>query len=244
MTFILLLCTANILTVLDQDFRNRAYDVVARITTGPVFGAIGSSTVAKTIEERNPALIERRAVELATMRLVERSALLVREIGELRSERANFMAERKTLQKQLHDSQAVISGYKNHISRLGQKVLVRASRSVGRHLAALPGHALPVLSATVAVGSAALDIRDACESVKELDELNRTAGLPSPDRTEVCGMAVPTAEELLADARRNWKSVYARSAEALNAGAQTIPRSPPSVSIESVRAWLASTFGR
>jgi len=244
MTFILLLCTANVLTVLDQDFRNRAYDLVARIATGPVPGAIGLSTVAKTIEERNPAVIERKAVLLATMRLVERSTLLAREIGELRTERASFMAERKMLQKQLHDSQAVIAGYKSQISRLGKRVLVRASRSVSRHLVALPGHALPVLSATVAVGGAALDIQDACESVRELDELNRSAGLPSPNRTEVCGMAVPTAEELLAEARRNWRSVYARSADALNSGAQIIPRSPPSVSIEAARAWLSSTFGR
>jgi len=240
----LLLCMTNILTLLDQDFRHDAYDIVSRLAATPVLRTIGLSKVAGIIEDRSPAKLEKKAVERATVRLVETSTMLLREVGSLKSERATLAAERKTLQRQLYDSRAVLAQYRERAARLGVKVLGRAGRSVTRHLLALPGHALPVLGATVAVGSATIDINDACDSLKELDELNQAIGLPSANRSRICGVVVPTAEELLADARSNWRRVYDRSATALNAGVAVIPRTPPAMSFGAVREWVSSTFNR
>lgn len=239
----LLLCLTNFMALLDHDFRSAAYRALARIAATPSLGSSGLSTIANTIESASPAALEKKAVARATAGLVAERAALQREVEGLKRDRAAFLIERQGLQKQLRASQAVISQHRERIARFGVKVLGRAGRSVLRHLATLPGHALPVLSATVAVGSVALDIQDACDSVKELDELNQSAGLPAADRSTACGKAVPSADELLAGARDNWKKAYETSAEAINAGAQMIPRSPP-VSLDSARAWLFTTFQR
>jgi len=238
------LCATNLLTLLDHDFRSKAYDAVTRIAGSPASETMGFSSVAKILEERSPAALEKKAVERATVQLAASSALLRQEIGNLKRDREIHIAQRAFFERQLRESQAVIASHRSRISDLGKKVLARAGKSVVRHLAALPGHALPLLSATVAAGSVALDIRDACDSVKELDEINRSVGLAPADRTQVCGRTVPTPEELLAAARANWKGVYEKSADALNAGAQMIPRAPPPVSFDSARTWLSSTFGR
>lgn len=240
----LLLCATNILTLLDQNFRNGAYSLVARIAASPALRTIGLSTIGKAVEDRNPVLLEKRAIQQATVRLGESNAMLLRHVVDLKNDIAALAAERKVLKKEISIGQALLVSHKNRIAQLGSKVLGRAGRSVTRHLMSLPGHALPVLSATVAVASTALDVNDACESLKELDELNQIAGLPLADRSKVCGVPVPTPAELLADARRNWRSVYQKSADALNSGVQMIPQSPPSISFESARQWLSSTFER
>ena len=239
-----LLCATNILTLLDQDFRNGAYDLVVRIAASRPLQTIGLSEIAKAVEERKPALLEKKAVERATARLIESNAGLLRDVVDLKNDRAALAAERKILKKEIGIGRALLASHKDRIAKLGFKVLGRASRNVTRHLVSLPGHALPVLSATVAVASTALDVNDACDSLKELDELNESVGLPPGDRSKVCGVAVPTPEELLEDAGRNWKTVYQKSADALNSGAQILPRSPPSISFEFAREWLSGTFGR
>lgn len=244
LSVMLLLCATNVMTLLDPDFRGGAYDVVARMAARPVLEPTGLARIAQMVENANPAAIERIAVAQATSRLVASSALLQQEIAGLKRQRLALAVDRKNLQNRLRDSRAAIALHKDRASELGKKVLRRAARSVTRHLAALPGHALPVLSATVAVGSVALDIQDACESVKELDALNRGIGLPLADRSGICGESVPTAEEILELARSNWRKAYERSASALNDGVPIIPWTPPAVSLESARKWLSATVAR
>ena len=240
----LMLCTTNLLTLLNQDFRLQAYELVARLAPPTVVEPIGLSGIAKIIAEGDPAAAEKRAVKHATLHLAQSAAVLRAELVSLRDQKARLVVQHQNLQKQLLDSQALMALHRKRVSNLGLRVLSRAGRSVTRHLVALPGHALPVLSATVAVGSVALDINDACESLKELDEINHGVGLPPVNRSSVCGRAVPTPEEILASARGNWKTVYENSARVLNQGAQMIPQSPPSISFEAAKDWLSGTLGR
>jgi hypothetical protein len=236
----LLLCATNILTLLDDGFRRNAYEAVSRIAR-PALDGIGMASSARILIENSPAALEKKAVERATAELAARSALLLRDVQLLTQERDGLVAQRTKLDKQLRASQAVVAKHKARVSQLGKAVLGRAARSVIRHLGALPGHALPVLSATVAVGSVVFDIRDACDSIKELDELNQSVGLPPADRSQVCGRTVPSAQELLAGARGNWEAIYRNSAAALNTGATMIPQTPP-ISVQSARKWLSGIF--
>lgn len=239
----LLLCVTNSLTLLDRDFRHGAYEVFAR-TTGPVLQALGLTKLAVLVEARSPVKLEKKVVEKATLHLVEDSTRLRRKIAELHTEKAALAAERTALLMQLRGSQAQIVLYRDRTTKLGMKAIDRAGKSVARRLLALPGHAVPLLGATVAVGSATMDINDACDSLKELDELNQTVGLPPLNRAKVCSVVVPTAEELLADARANWRRVYEKAATALNVATLVIPRVPPAISFDSMREWVSSTRAR
>lgn len=243
LTLALLLCVTNSLTLLDRDFRHGAYEVLAR-TTGPVLQTLGLAKVVAFVEARSPVKLEKKAIERATLHLVEDSTRLRRKIAELHIEKAAMAAESTALLMQLRSSQAQLVLYRDRTAKLGMKAIDRAGKSIARRLLALPGHAVPLLGATVAVGSATMDINDACDSLKELDELNQTVGVPPLNRAKVCGVVVPTADEILAAARANWRSVYEKSATALNAGTSVIPRVPPAMSLDWMREWVSSTSAR
>lgn len=232
----------NIKTVLDQDFRNDAYKLVARAAASPILQMVGLSAIKQAVIERNPLALEKKAVERATVRIAESSAILLRDVAVLKGETVRLAAERKAFQTQLRVSEAALASHKVRVVKLSASVMRRAGQSVRRHFVSLSGHALPILSATIAVAGFGLDVNDACDSLKELDEINQSVGLPLSKRSTVCGVTVPTAGELLAEARRDWRSVYGKSAEALNSGAQMLPSSPPIMSRDAAREWVAGIF--
>lgn len=234
------LCATNIFTLLDHKFRQHMYDAVTSVAV-PALEGIGMGSSAKILAENNPAVLEKRKIEQAIAAQVARNALLLRDVQSLKQERDGLAAQRKKLDKQLRGSQAALAKHRDRVSQFGKAVVARAGRGVTRHLGALPGHALPVLSATVAVGSVILDIRDACDSVQELDEIYRSVGLPPADRSQVCGRTVPSPQQLLDGARGNWDAIYRSSAAALNKGAKMIPQTPP-ISVRFARQWLSDIF--
>ena len=59
--------------------------------------------------------------------------------------------------------------------------------------------AAPLIVTTAIVGITALELRDLCETAKDMDALNRALNpdeTTDVDQTTVCSIAVPTREEL------------------------------------------------
>ena len=59
--------------------------------------------------------------------------------------------------------------------------------------------AAPLIGTAAIVGITALELRDLCETAKDMDALNRALNpdeATDVDRTAVCSIAVPTREEL------------------------------------------------
>lgn len=252
MAVTLLLLVSNGLTLLDRDFRNKAHGLVTDIAASQMLQTLGLTSILPALEARSSAALEKKAVQHATAHLVRSRAILEQEIRSLRSERVKLLTAHHILKNQLQVSQVAILRHKHRIAKLGERVLNRAARSVARRMAALPGHALPGLSATVAVGSAILDIDDACESLKDLDDLNRSVGFVPAKQTEVCGHTVPSAESLLKSAQDNWRQAYNNSADALNkassqtrrTGSELIPKLQPGVSFNYAQRWFQSNLGQ
>jgi hypothetical protein len=248
----ILLCVTNVLTLLDHNFRDKAYGVVMQIAVSPMTQSIGLASVQRLLETRSSAALERQPVQRATTHLEQTSATLQQENKMLRGKYAKLSADRNNLSKQLRDSQVALVRHKERVAKLGTRVSSRATRSMARRLAALPGQALPGLSATVAAGSVILDIQDACESLKDIDDLSRSAGVTPPNRTKVCGRVVPSPESLLKEAQENWRQVYDNAADAINtASAETfrtrpklIPVLEPKKSYEFARKWIENNLGQ
>jgi hypothetical protein len=252
LTLTILLCVTNVLTLLDHNFREKAYGVVMQIAASPMTRSIGLASVQRVLETRSSAALERRAVQRATMHLEQTSATLQQDNEMLRGKYAKLSADRNNLSKQLRDSQIALVRHKERVAKLSMRVISRATRSMTRRLAALPGQALPGLSATVAAGSVILDIQDACESLKDIDDLSRSAGVVPPNQTGICGRVVPSPESLLKEAQENWRQVYDNAANAINtASAETfrtrpklIPVLEPKKSHEFARKWIEDNLGQ
>lgn len=71
------------------------------------------------------------------------------------------------------------------------------------------------MGVAVVLGVTALDLRDTCETLKDMNEVNTAFGLAPEDQTKVCGITVPTKAEVLAKAKSGWIATYKAATDAL-----------------------------
>lgn len=93
--------------------------------------------------------------------------------------------------------------------------------NVTRHIAGMSGTSIPYVGAGVSVAMTAVDVQQGCESLKELNVMNREMALDAEDESKVCGLSVPTKDQVIASVVSDWKSAYA------TARAYNIPELPP-----------------
>lgn len=139
--------------------------------------------------------------------------------------------------KQAHaSSQAAARRYSGQMAR-------RTYRNVARHVAGMPAVAIPYVGAGVTAAMTALDIREGCEALRELNELNRAMQIEPESEAQVCAMQAGSREEIINKVLVNWRTAYAVAAAWTNQ--QEIWLSPDPIPVEPARAvelWSA-VFG-
>lgn len=92
-----------------------------------------------------------------------------------------------------------------------RRISSRAVKSASRNAGSVVAEAIPVAGVAVILGVTAWDLKDSCETMKDLHELeaasNPEAEL-SEEVTEVCGMALPTKEEVWSAIKSSPQSVW------------------------------------
>jgi hypothetical protein len=104
------------------------------------------------------------------------------------------------------------------VTDAASRVAKRIAKALEANLSSMAGEAIPYVGATVIVASVGYDAYQSCEMVKELHDLD-VAFNPDHaiiDSSEVCGMRVPTADEL-------WASVKSAPGAALKAARNALP---------------------
>jgi small-conductance mechanosensitive channel len=176
------------------------------------------------------ALDERHAeLEAANRDLTEK----LRELDQANKELA---AGNARLKQSLATSQAAARKFSAQLAR-------RTYRNVSRHVAAMPAVAIPYVGAGVTASMTALDIREGCEALRELNEMNRAMQLEPESEAAVCAMQVGSREEIINKVLGNWRTAYAVAAAWTNQ--QEIWLAPEPVPVEPARAielWSA-VFG-
>ena len=75
----------------------------------------------------------------------------------------------------------------------------RAAKTAAKSISAMAFEATPLIGTAVIVGVTMAELRDLCETAKDMDALNRALNpdeTTDADQTSVCSIAVPTKEEL------------------------------------------------
>jgi hypothetical protein len=86
----------------------------------------------------------------------------------------------------------------------------------------MAAESLPAIGVTAIVGVTALELRDACEALKDVQELNlafNPGSAPIEDASTVCSLEVPSADEL----RASVKQYPGQAWEAARAYTATLP---------------------
>lgn len=137
-----------------------------------------------------------------------RVKLLEAEAEKLKPKAVTYRGKKKLLGEAVQDT----------TKRVARRTAVGASRNV----ASTFGEAIPVMGIAVVVGATAWELKDACDTMNDLHELD-VAIDPSKanaeEVSEVCGLKVPTKEEI-------WAKVKASPGEAWAKAKGVMPELP------------------
>ena len=92
--------------------------------------------------------------------------------------------------------------------KLSTSVAKRSRNASARNIAGAAGEAIPFVGIPIVAGLLAWDVIDLCQNLKDLNEMNITLGNALVDEKSVCGVHVPTSDELQAKIITNWQQGY------------------------------------
>ena len=142
--------------------------------------AFGLPTPEITADTRSRWLLEERDS------LRRQNAQLVDAAGAVRNKQVLYRG------KKMRAAEAV----SHHASRVSRRIAFSSFRNLG----SMAAESLPVVGVAAIVGVTALELRDACEALKDTQELNlafNPSSAPSEEAQTVCALEVPSRAELL-----------------------------------------------
>ena len=95
-----------------------------------------------------------------------------------------------------------------------ERTVNRSVKFARRSVATLAGKAIPVAGAAVSAGVTAWEIKDLCDTIRDMDSIRREIDPPeaaADNGTTVCSMSVPTPQEILAQVVRSPKAAWEKS---------------------------------
>lgn len=103
-----------------------------------------------------------------------------------------------------------------------ERIAKRTASGATRNLASVFGEAVPTIGIGVIAGATAWELKDACDTMRDLHDLDVAldpANANPVDATEVCGLKVPTKEEI-------WDMVKASPGAAWELAKDAMPELP------------------
>lgn len=181
-----------------------------------------------------------------------RAALVAMEerYGELETANRAQGEKLRELEKQFKDQAASLARLRQaqateHAAarKFSASLARRTYRGVARRVNGMPGMAIPYVGAGVTAAMTALDIREGCEALRELNEMNRAMQLEPEQEAPVCAMQVGSREEILNQVIANWRTAYAVAAAWTNQYEIWLPPEPIPVAPSRATELWGAVFG-
>jgi hypothetical protein len=225
----------NVLTLVNDNIHAAAYGVVKMVVANSFVEAIGRFFSSNPILINSPTNKRNLAINVGTEKLLAEKAMLIAANRTLENKHEILAKSHKMLEEKHKTSTAALKTFSS-------KVAARTIKNATRNITGMAGEAIPYIGVTVMVAVTALDIEDACNNMRDLNEMNNTAGLATEDATKVCGMIVPTKDQILAQVRQNWRAGYKTATDSVNQVKKILPPQPPEVSLSQAREFMSAVF--
>ncbi|SDX32906.1 hypothetical protein [Nitrosomonas oligotropha] len=183
------LISANIATLVSDSLHTAAFN-----TLKSFLGYALTDTALTKILGQSPTVKKNDDVAVKTKELVDKNTRLARNNTELVEKHAKL---KKESDRKIKTAQKV-----------SKRIATRSVMSARRHIVSLPGEAIPVLGTSIIVGVTVWDIHDLCQNMKDINQLNSAFGHALEDQDQICGIEVPTTEQVLAEVKENWQEAY------------------------------------
>ena len=91
-----------------------------------------------------------------------------------------------------------LNANKKAVSRITKNITRRTILGVGRNITAAYAEAIPGPGVAVIVGVTAWELYDACQTMKDMDEINKSMGIDDTvEKDKVCGKKLPSIKEIV-----------------------------------------------
>lgn len=222
------LLTTNVLSLVSDSFHNRAYGMLASL-----FSTSLLQPFAPKVLENSPTAVRQSEVAIATAALQAEKEALALARGAAERQAAAAAVEVATVTASYAAQTATMK-------RVAASIARRTIANVERNVGSVFGEAIPYFGTTIMLSVTAWDVKDACDTLRQLEELEGKGVRQPGDQTlKVCGMRVPSASEALQSVKNNWQAVYRETARRLNQGAENIPAVPSLPNPQQVKDWLS-----
>jgi hypothetical protein len=146
--------------------------------------------------------------------------IAAKTVGEAVTIRTKHKAEVKNLKTQISDFEIKQRKTSAAVRNTTRRVAHRVAKATARSTSSIAAESIPYIGIGVIVGVTALELHDACETMKDLHALDVAFNPEAAnDANEVCGQAVPTKGEII-------DSVMESPSKAWNAATETVADLP------------------
>lgn len=188
---------------------------------------------AESLENARAAVV---ALEARNAELEAANHELGDKLRALESANKELEASVARLKRRIADDESAVRRYSANFAK-------RVYRNVSRHVAVMPAVAIPYVGAGVTAAMTGLEVREGCEALRELNEMNRALGLAPENSAPVCALQVGSREEIINRMMANWRTAYAVAAAWTNQYEIWLPPEPVPVDpARAVQVWGA-VFG-
>jgi hypothetical protein len=175
------LVAINVLTLIDAKFHSFAY--------GFVVSTVKTLGLGNTVLANSPTMVKEREIESTTRNFQAEVSRLKNAVAALSVANVALLAENAKLTAWRDRS-------KTTVSRIANKIRARSARNASVNVADLLPASIPLAGIPVSIALTVMDVNDACSTMKDLNEMNQEFELDNEDVTRVCGIRVPSVDEV------------------------------------------------
>ena len=170
--------------------------------------SIGGQAVADRALANSPKAKLDETVKVKTADLDAKNMLQAKELEDVHIKNRKLAQQLDTNGKQAKATVAAVHQ--------------RLAKGVSRNVAALPSESIPYLGLGVTLAVTSLDIYDACQTMKDFNDLLRMMG-QGEEKPDLCGQKVPTVDQVLASTKAEWRSSVQRVTDDAKAFKVAVP---------------------
>lgn len=215
------LAMLNVLTLASATWHDKAYEQLSAVLSHPLFTKTTEGRSSEWLNEskanRMKAEVEEQTrqmrEEVADMRTTAIATQLAlagagQTIQSLEKDKVVIGQDRDAYRSKHDRVAAEHAAYKEKAGNMARSYAGRTAQAVTRRLAGAAGQVVPFAGATVTAAFLAMDVHEACQSVKDFESLT------GPDAAiqswiSVACKRTPTASQLIGQVKTGWHQAYA-----------------------------------
>ena len=172
------------------------------------------------------------ALEKGHAELTSKHAALEKGHAELTSKHADLGRENAATLAKHAELKSITAQRTATTKTISKRLATRAVRNATRNSSSVLAESIPYLGVAVVLGVTALDLHDACQTLKDMNELNAAFEQAQEDPSKVCGLKVPNGAEVVAKIKAGPKAIYKTAVAALRKDGVAVDPAEPADSTE------------